>query len=216
MAFNEITSYDYIIVLFLLIFLVRGLCVGFVRQLATSFALVGSYWLAGQYVGQVIPFVQQVITQPKMVFLASFLALFVFFAMLFILVGRLLHKVMEVSLLGWFNRFLGGILGLAKGTLVVVVVHMVLASIFPPSYHLLRNSQTAPYLVLGGKVIRQFIEDVRVKEDLLPLEDEEVEEEQPVQEQAAPAPPVLQEPLVPPAAEGGENIEHPEQSTEIR
>ena len=187
MTFNDITSFDYIIALILFIFLIRGLWIGFVRQLAVSFALVGSYWLAGRYVSLVMPSVEQVIDNPKMVFLASFVGLFLISTVLFILIGKLLNTIMEFTLLGWFDRFTGGLLGLVRGAAVIVLLYMILSSFLPPSHYLLRNSLLAPYLGQGAEIIRQFIEDTRVRKELQPLKPEDKGKAR--QPEATPAPP---------------------------
>jgi len=203
MNLNDISSFDYIIALIVLIFLIRGLWIGFMRQLAVSFALVGSYWVTGHYIGQLIPSVQQFIEQPKMIFLVSFAVLFIVSALIFILIGNVLHKVMEVSLLGWFNRFTGGLLGIAKGAVLSVLLYMILSSFLPPSHHLLRKSLIKPYLGRAAEICRQFIEDPQVREDLKPLKPEVKKDEK--KTETLPAPPKTL-PETSPATETQSNI----------
>ena len=162
--FSDITSFDYIIALVIFIFVIRGAWIGFMRQLTTFLALVGSYWLSGRYIGEVMPYVQQVVDNPKIVFLASFAILFLLSALIFILAGKVLHRVMEISLLGWFDRFLGILLGVVKGALVTVLAYMILATTLSSSNHLFDNSLTIPYLNQGSDLIRTLIQDPKVRE----------------------------------------------------
>ena len=97
---NQLTSFDVIVLLILLAFVVRGGWIGFMRQLAAFLALVGSYWLAARYTAQVTPYVRDLINNPKLVFLAGFGLLFVVSAVAFLLAGKVLHRVMEITLLG--------------------------------------------------------------------------------------------------------------------
>lgn len=182
---NDISTFDYIIAGILTLFLLRGLCIGFVRQLAATAALVGSYWLAGEYVGQVMPYVEGFIDRPGAVFLVSFGSLFLLSALVFTLIGSLLHKVLEVSLLGWANRFAGGLLGVARGGLVTVLLFMLLAAVLPAAHPLFEGSLTVPYLGQGAEIIRQFIRNVSVRDDLKPMPPEEIKDEQ-KQEQKKP------------------------------
>ncbi len=162
--FSDITSFDYIIALIILIFIIRGAWIGFMRQLTTFLALVGSYWLSAHYIGDVMPYVQQVIDNPKIVFLASFAILFLVSALIFILAGKVLRRVMEISLLGWFDRFLGILLGAVKGAVITALAYMILATTLSSSNHLFDSSLTVPYLKQGAQLIRTLIQDPKVRE----------------------------------------------------
>jgi membrane protein required for colicin V production len=168
MTLNDLTSFDCIIAVILAFFLLRGLCVGFVCQVAATAALAGSYWLAGEYVGEVLPYMQDITARPGAVFLISFSGLFFVFLLLFTMTAHLLSRVLEVKLLGWSNRLAGGLLGLLRGGLVTMLLHMILASALSPSHHLFQNSLAAPYLGKGAEFIRQFIRDGQAREDLKP------------------------------------------------
>ncbi len=160
----DLTSFDIIIALIFLVFLIRGVWIGFMRQLAAFLALVGSYWLAGQYSGQLFPFVRQFIEDPKLVFLASFGLLFIISAIVFILAGKVLRRVMEITLMGWFDRFLGLLLGGVKAAVVSVLLFMILASTLSASNDLIRKSVSSPYLMLGAEKIRAIIGDPKIRE----------------------------------------------------
>jgi membrane protein required for colicin V production len=168
MTLNDLTSFDCIIAIILAFFLLRGLCIGFIRQAASIAALTGSYWLAGEYVAEIIPYVKDIVDRPGAVFLISLGGLWLVFTMLFAIIGHLLRRMLEVKLLGWSNRFAGGLLGLARGGLVAMLLHMILASALSPSHHLFQNSLAAPYLGKGAEFIRQFIRDAKAREDLKP------------------------------------------------
>ena len=160
----DLTSFDIIIALIFLVFLIRGVWIGFMRQLAAFLALVGSYWLAGQYSGQLFPFVRQFIEDPKLVFLASFGLLFIISAIVFILAGKVLRRVMEITLMGWFDRFLGLLLGGVKAAVVSVLLFMILASTLSASNDLIRKSASSPYMMLGAEKIRAIIGDPKIRE----------------------------------------------------
>jgi membrane protein required for colicin V production len=166
----DLTSFDIIIALIFLVFLIRGVWIGFMRQLAAFLALVGSYWLAGQYSGQLFPFVRRFLEDPKLVFLASFGLLFIVSAIAFILAGKVLRRVMEITLMGWFDRFLGLLLGAVKAAVVSVLLFMILASTLSASNDMIRKSVSSPYLMVGAEKVRQFIGDPRIRELFVPRE----------------------------------------------
>jgi len=169
-SFGDLTSFDVIVALIFLVFIIRGVWIGFMRQFTTFLALVGSYWLAGRYSGQLMPYVQQVVENPKIVFLASFAVLFLVSALVFILAGKVLRRVMEISLLGWFDRFLGLLLGGVKGALVSVLLFMILASSLSASNDLLKKSLSSPYLNQGAEMVRKIIHDPEIRKQFIPRE----------------------------------------------
>ena len=140
------------------------------RQLAAFLALVGSYWLAGRYSGELIPYVKQFVENPKLVFLASFALFFLVSAILFILAGKVLRRVMEITLLGWFDRFLGLLLGGVKAGVLSVLLYMFLSSMLSSSNTLLSKSLSAPYLKQGADVVRRIIQDRQLREEFVPKE----------------------------------------------
>ncbi|WP_028580756.1 CvpA family protein [Desulfogranum japonicum] len=158
--------FDIIVVLLMLFFLVRGLWVGFMRQLAAFFGLIGGYLLAARYHGFVAPFAERYIENPKVIFLVCFCCVFLLAAIAFGLLGKLLRKVMEISLLGWFDRALGGALGVVKGFIVASLVYMFVASSLSATNGMLRKSLSAPYLQLGAEQLQILINDPRLKEYL--------------------------------------------------
>jgi membrane protein required for colicin V production len=85
--------------------------------------------------------------------LADILAFFViFFAVLaaFSVAGRVVRWMMKKVGLSGFDRFLGGILGLAKGGLMVAIGLMAITA-FAPTSPLLAKSQLAPYFLVVGR-----------------------------------------------------------------
>ncbi len=164
----DITSFDVIVALILMVFVVRGAWIGFMRQLAAFLALVGSYWLAGRYSRELMPYVGKFIENPKLVFLVSFGLLFFLSALLFILAGKVLHRVMEISLLGWFDRFLGFLLGAVKGAVLASLLYMFLASSLSASNDLLKKSISSGYLAQGADILHQLIADPQLQELFLP------------------------------------------------
>lgn len=169
-SFGDLTAFDVIIAFIFLFFILRGVWIGFMRQLAAFLALVGSYWLAGEYSGQLMPYVSQFVEDPKALFLASFALMFIVSAIVFILAGKVLRRVMEITLLGWFDRFLGLLLGAVKGGVVSVLLFMILASTLSASNTLLRSSITTPYLKQGADIFRQVIGDPHVRSLFVPKE----------------------------------------------
>lgn len=161
--FDELTVFDLAVALLALVFLLRGAWIGFIRQLAAFSALVGSYAVAGQYASRFIPLTEKMVTNPKLTFLVSFAVLFLTSALVFSLLGKILHRVMQISMLGWFDRMLGVALGGVKAFVVASLLFMILASSLSATNELLRKSKTAPFLKGGAEVLQALINDPRLR-----------------------------------------------------
>lgn len=77
-------------------------------------------------------------------------------------VGSLLHK----GGLGWLDRFLGAVVGIAKALVLAVVLLTLLTFFLSPEAPLLRNSRLAPYVqFLAQMAVRAAPEEVRQEFD---------------------------------------------------
>jgi membrane protein required for colicin V production len=82
--------------------------------------------------------------------IVGFLIIFFGVVLLFAAAGRIARWVMKEAGLSGFDRFLGGVLGLLKGGLMVAVILMGMAA-FTPTSKLLESSQLAPYFLMVGR-----------------------------------------------------------------
>ena len=169
-SLSDITSFDVIVVLLFLLFIIRGTWIGFMRQIAVFLALIGSYLLAGRYTGLMMPHVSTFIENPKAVFYISFALLFLLGSVFLFLTGKVLRLVMEVTMAGWFDRTLGMLLGLIKAIFVTSVLYMAMSSSLVSSNELLKKSLTSPFLAQGAEVVQQVIRDHDLRKLFLPKE----------------------------------------------
>ncbi len=169
-SLSDITSFDVIVVLIFLLFIIRGTWIGLMRQIAVFLALIGSYLLAGSYTGIMMPHVSKFIANPKAVFYISFALLFVFGSVFLFLTGKALHLVIEMTMVGWFDRTLGMILGLIKAVFVTSVLYMAMSSSMVSSNELLKKSLTSSFLAQGAEFVQQVIRDNNLRMLFLPKE----------------------------------------------
>ncbi|MBM9538115.1 CvpA family protein [Desulfobulbus alkaliphilus] len=165
--FNEMTYFDLVVAFLFVFFLVRGVWIGFMRQLAAFLALVGSYFVAARYADDIMPYAERFVDNPKLSFFLCFAGLFLVAALVFTLLGKVLQGVMRITLLGWFDRLLGMLLGAVKAGVMASLLYMFLAATLSTTNDLLRNSITSPYLKQGAAVLRSLIDDPRLKEYFL-------------------------------------------------
>ena len=167
---HDLTFFDLVIAAIVLLFVVRGIWIGFVRQLAAFFALVGSYVIAGRYADRILPWTERFVDNPKVTFFVSFAILFVVSALVFTLLGKVLHRFLQITLLDWMDRLAGLILGCAKAALVASLLYMLLASTLSTTNDMLRKAYSAPYLKQGAEWLRSFVDDPRLRDYLMQKE----------------------------------------------
>lgn len=166
-AFNGLTAYDLVILGLFGVLIGRGIWLGLLRQVTGLFALYFGYFVASQYHEQIFPVLEQVSENPKVVFLTSYVILFVVTYIVVMLIGKGLGYVISLTITSWFDRMLGGVVGFAKALLLAVLLHMVLGTILAPENQMLRVCMTCESLNGAADVTRRLIKDEDVRNSLL-------------------------------------------------
>lgn len=168
--FQMISSLDIVVLIILLLLMARGIWIGFIRQLASILALILAFVAAGRFYGESASLVTPYVNNSQAGFLIAYLVVFlvVFFGVH--LLGIVLKKVISISMLGWFDRTLGGVFGLAKGVFITTLLFMVVAAFLPNANELFKKSLLAPYLEQSSQFILTVVKDKKIRTDFLPKE----------------------------------------------
>ncbi len=196
---SQLTSFDIAVLAISALFIGHGIWVGCIKQLASIIALVVGFVAAGRLCEDFYQTILAFISSPNIAFLVSYLTLFVVIYLGVILLGMGLKKVIDIALLGWFDRAMGGLLGAAKAFFIVSLVFIVLPSILSDSNNFLRKSFSYPYLSFSSEYILQLIKDADLRSSFMPKEPAitkplpPVEQKEPVEEKepAPTAPPSI-------------------------
>lgn len=159
---------DAVIIITIVIFLARGIWIGFVRQIASIAALIIGFVVAGRFYGESANFVIPFINNQQAGFFIAYIFLFVLAFAAVILLGHIFKKLMSISLLGWFDRSLGGLLGLAKGSFVSCLIFMGLSLFISGTSPIFRQSFFYHYLESGSTIILSIVKDKDLRDSLLP------------------------------------------------
>lgn len=214
MSFASITLFDSILFAILFLFILYGLWMGCQKQLPFIIALIGSYVASAQYAGDLMPHLNQFIETPKIIFGGLFIILLITSTLLLKLISVLLSKIIQVTIVGWFDRFfLGAPLALLKGVILVVVVTMFLAATLSPADQFFQKSLTTPYLEQGIEMARKIIVNPEVRDDfrpqkvaVIPSIQQDVQEQQENQKEP--------EELMPPVPSHSEQMQQEQQEQE--
>jgi len=144
------TPADWMICALVLVNVVAAAYQGFFSEALSIAGLIVGYIVAAwQYRGLAAWF-EGFLKNPWFAEILSFLIIFFAIVFLFGLAARIARWLMKEAGLSGLDRFLGGVLGLLKGGLMVAVILMGMTA-FAPTSKLLANSQFAPYFLVVGR-----------------------------------------------------------------
>jgi membrane protein required for colicin V production len=144
------TAADWAIVVVILLNVVLAAVQGFFQEVFSMAGLVIGYIVAAwQYPGLAAWF-GTFLKNDLLADIFAFLVIFFAILILFGVAGRVARKLMKAAGLSGFDRFMGALLGVVKGGLVVAVVLMGMTA-FTPTSQMLENSQLAPYFLVVGR-----------------------------------------------------------------
>jgi len=166
-VFTGMTAYDLVVVGLFALLIGRGIWLGLLKQVTGLLSLYLGYFAASQYHDRIFPVLRDISDNPKVVFLTSYVILFIATYIVVMLIGRVLGRVIDLTIAGWFDRMLGAVIGFAKAVILVVLLHMILGTILAPENQMLRSCLTCDALNSAAGVTREFIRNDDVRESLI-------------------------------------------------
>jgi membrane protein required for colicin V production len=144
------TAADWMICTVVLLNVVTAAMQGFFSEALSMAGLIVGYILAAWKYRSLAEWLESFLKNPWLAEILGFLIIFFAIVLLFGLAARLARWMMKEAGLSGFDRFLGAVLGLLKGGLMVAVILMGMTA-FTPTSKLLQNSQLAPYFLVVGR-----------------------------------------------------------------
>ena len=147
------TPADWMICAVVLLNVITAAIQGFFSEALTLAGLIVGYIVAAWRYRGFAEWLEQYLKNPWLAEILGFLVIFFAIVILFGIAARIARWVMRKSGLSGLDRFLGALLGLAKGALMVAVILMGMTA-FEPTSRLLQNSQLAPYFLVVGNAAK--------------------------------------------------------------
>lgn len=114
------TEFDFAVIAILLVSLSLGLWRGFIREVLLLAGWPVAFLLSNMFAERIAPLIP--IGQEALRLTVVYALLFIIVLVAWALLVKLLVKLLKVAGLGWPDRFLGGLFGLLRGGLVVLVL----------------------------------------------------------------------------------------------
>ena len=157
------TTADWLIVVVVLLSMIGAAMQGFFAEALSMAGLIIGYIVAAWQYQRLAAWLMSFLKSELLADILAFLIIFFAILIIFGIAGRVARKVMKAAGLSGFDRFLGALLGIVKGGLVVAVVLMGMTA-FTPTSKVLENSRLAPYfLVVGRAAIWVAPSDLRAR-----------------------------------------------------
>ena len=144
------TLADWFICALVLVNVITAAMQGFFSEALTIGGLVVGYIVAAWKYRSIAEWLESFLKNVWLAEVLGFLVIFFAIVILFGIAARIARWVMKQSGLSGLDRFLGAVLGLLKGGLMVAVILMGMTA-FAPTSKLLQNSQLAPYFLVVGR-----------------------------------------------------------------
>jgi len=157
------TVADWMICALVIVNVVVAAMQGFFSEALSMAGLILGYLVAAWQYRRFAEWMESFLKNPWLAEILGFLLIFFAIVLLFGAAARIARWLMKEAGLSGLDRFLGGVLGLLKGGLMVAVILMGMTA-FAPTSKLLANSQLAPYfLVVGRAAIWLAPSDLRAR-----------------------------------------------------
>ena len=141
---------DWIILLVILASVAQAAVAGFFQEAFAIAGLVVGYVVAAWQYHRLGDWYANYLRSPEVANSAGFLTIFLAITILAGFAGRIARWAVRNSGLSFFDRLLGGVVGLVRGSMLVAVVLMSMTA-FTPASRWLEGSQLAPYFLVVGR-----------------------------------------------------------------
>ena len=143
---------DWIILLALVLSVVQAASSGFFQEAFGVAGLVFGYLIAAWQYRHLAEYFAAYISSRWLGEIVAFLAIFFGVMILAGVLGKIVRWIVKEAGLNVVDRFLGGVLGLVRGCLVVAIV-LVSMTAFTPTSRWLQGSGLAPYFLVVGRAV---------------------------------------------------------------
>src|ERR1700691_2485206 len=147
---SGMTPADWLIVAVIVLNVILAAMHGFFAEALSMAGLVVGYIVAAWQYQRLADWFLRFLKSELVAAIFGFLIIFFAILIVFSIAGRVMRRLMKEVGLSSFDRFLGGLLGVLKGALVVGVVLMGMTA-FTPTSSLLEKSELAPYFLVAGR-----------------------------------------------------------------
>ena len=140
--------FDWFLIAILAWSIIMAFMRGIILELFSIGGLIAGILIASWNYNHVAELLERLITTPATAQIVAFLLIVIGVMVLSTLLGKALNRTAHAIGLGFFDRLLGAVFGLARGCLFGVAILMAVAA-FRPHSTWVENSRLSPYFLAG-------------------------------------------------------------------
>lgn len=137
------TGFDYAVLAIIGISVLLSIMRGFVRELLALVSWIAAFIVAKLYAVELLPLLPEAIPNESLKILAAFMILFLATLLLCSLLAIAISQIFKKVGLGWLDRGLGAIFGVARGVLIVGTLVLLAGFTALPKDAMWRNAMFA-------------------------------------------------------------------------
>jgi len=138
-----VNALDAVAIFFVILFLGLGIYNGLIRSISSLAAIFAGIYLA-KILSPGMAHVLSLVHLPGAKGLIGFLVVFLFFFTAIKIAFHFMEKLTRKSVISTADRALGGILGMVKGTVIIVFIAAIMQTVLPRDAAILRESRILP------------------------------------------------------------------------
>jgi membrane protein required for colicin V production len=148
-------TFDIIFGIFALVLVILGIRRGFVEEIMRLIAVVAGFIGALVFYRQFIPKIAFLKLPPEFAAVASFIIIFLGAAIAIVLLGKIIKKIIRMTMLGWADRLSGACFGLLKAFFIGWIFVIAVSSLpFPGFAQTLKKSRTYSFFAAISPVLK--------------------------------------------------------------
>ncbi|NLD39317.1 MAG: CvpA family protein [Desulfatiglans sp.] len=148
---------DYIILVPLLYFTVKGIVRGLIREVASLAGIILGIWLGMVYQQELSMVLRDYLPDNRFIPLISIALIFVLFVILCNLAGWGIRLIFKKASLGWFDRLTGGLFAVIKTIFLAYVFIIILTFYTPKNGPMISESFLAPWIIRSYQSITGLV-----------------------------------------------------------
>jgi membrane protein required for colicin V production len=123
-----VNIFDLVILIILAFFVFNGFRRGFLREIAGLVGVVIAFILAVRFMNDFSGIISYYLgLSPRIAVIVTAVVIFVLVLVTFVVLAKIIQKLMEMATLGWVNRLFGSLFGLLKGVIIVSILALIIS-----------------------------------------------------------------------------------------
>jgi membrane protein required for colicin V production len=139
--------YDILIIAIIAAGFLYGFIKGIISEIFAIAGLIIGFLVAMKYSFLIQPFLLRFIKGETGAFVIGFILLFLLTAAGIIMLGIFFKKAIKFIRLSWLDRWIGGLVGLVKGIIVVGLISLIIVALFPDGKAFMKQSTFGRYTI---------------------------------------------------------------------